>query len=206
MNKLKKFFRGTDGGFTLVELLIVIGLLGVIAVIVIAAINPIEQANRARDTKFKADSAQLISAIDRYFVSQTEFPWVTAGLVSNSNASFGFVTAGDEGVGLCGSDCSTDGVLISNNELKTEFRNRDFVEDAGAGDPEKEIFIGKAIGSSGSIYSCFIPLSRSNRQKAIAEEDVYTLNAANGTRSATSICDADGADWIASQCMVCVPE
>ena len=34
-------------GFTLVELLIVIALLGVIALIVIAAINPIEQRNRA---------------------------------------------------------------------------------------------------------------------------------------------------------------
>ena len=64
-----------DGGFTLVELLIVIGLLGAIALIVIAAINPIEQANRARDTRFKSDAAQMISAIDRYFAANSEFPY-----------------------------------------------------------------------------------------------------------------------------------
>lgn len=202
----KKMFRGITKGFTLVELLIVMGLLGVIAVIVIAAINPIEQANRARDTKFKADSGQIISAIDRYFVSQTEFPWVTSGFSSNSSSSFGFVTAGNEGVGICGANCSINGLLISNNEFKTEFRNRDFVEDSGGGDSSKEIFIGKEAGASGSIYACYIPLSKSARQKAVAEGDVYTLSATDGSRSATTVCDADSADWIASQCMVCIPE
>lgn len=57
--------------------MIVIGLLGAIALIVIAAINPIEQANRARDTRFKSDAGQLISAIDRYFAANSEFPWMT---------------------------------------------------------------------------------------------------------------------------------
>ena len=75
-------------GFTLVELLIVIGLLGAIALIVIAAINPIEQANRARDTRFKSDSAQLISAIDRYFAARQEFPWVTAGSVTDNDSNY----------------------------------------------------------------------------------------------------------------------
>ena len=53
--KIQKAFTPIKSGFTLVELLIVIGLLGAIALIVISAINPIEQSNRARDTKYKAD-------------------------------------------------------------------------------------------------------------------------------------------------------
>lgn len=207
MKKLRKLLGGAaGGGFTLVELLIVISLLGAIAVIVIAAINPIELANRTRDTKFKSDSAQVVSAVDRYFASQVEFPWVTAGLASDNESSFGFVTAANEGVGICGADCSTDGVLISNNELKTEFRNRDFIDNAGQGKPEKEVYVGKESGTSESIYACFIPLSKSFRQAAIADANVFTVNSGDGSRSKTSTCDADSADWIANQCMVCVPE
>ena len=78
-------------GFTLVELLIVIALLGAIALAVIAAINPIEQANRARDTRFKTDSANLVSAIERYFTTKSEFPWVTSGTVNGNDDAFGFV-------------------------------------------------------------------------------------------------------------------
>ena len=62
-------------GFTLVELLIVIGLLGAIALIVIAAINPIEQINRGRDTGSRSDAEQLLSAFDRYYTSQEKYPW-----------------------------------------------------------------------------------------------------------------------------------
>src|SRR3989344_5778937 len=115
-------------GFTLVELLIVIALLGVIALIVIAAINPIEQRNRARDTGMKSDASQMLSAIDRYFAAKAEFPWVTADVptgVDNEDI-FGFVSASNEGVGVCGATCSVDGLLLTSQELKTEFRNRAF--------------------------------------------------------------------------------
>ena len=119
-------------GFTLVELLIVIGLLGAIALIVIAAINPIEQANRARDTRFKSDGGQLISAIERYFAVKSEFPWVTGGTAANDDP-FGFITAQDPMVGVCGMSCTaTDGNLLEALELKTEFLNRDFIKTADA--------------------------------------------------------------------------
>jgi prepilin-type N-terminal cleavage/methylation domain-containing protein len=193
-------------GFTLVELLIVIGLLGAIALIVIAAINPIEQANRARDTRFKADSAQLISAIDRYFASRQEFPWVTTGDATDNDASYGFVSAGDEGIGICGSDCTVDGALIVNDELKPEFRQRDFIDNHSGSDNSKKLFLGKETGTSESVYSCFIPTAKSTRQSAITNENVYTISAADGTRSLTSSCDADSANWITNGCYVCVPE
>lgn len=190
-------------GFTLVELLIVIALLGVIALIVIAAINPIEQANRARDTRFKSDGAQLVSAIDRYFTSQNEFPWVTSGAVTNNDAAFGFVSASNQGVGLCGADCSVDGSLITSNELKTEFRNRDFVK---ATTIDKQLFMGKGQGTSQSIYACYIPAAKSNRDKAIADGKVYTISLLNGTRSLTTACDLAGSDWVTAGCYICIPE
>lgn len=193
-------------GFTLVELLIVIGLLGAVALIVIAAINPIEQANRVRDTRFKSDGSQLISAIDRYFAARQEFPWVTAGEAADNDASYGFVSAGTQGVGICGTDCTTDGVLITNDELKPEFRNRDFIKAHSGTDDSKKLFIGKEAGASQSVYACYIPAAKSTRQKAVAEGKVYTISTTNGTRSTTTACDAENANWVTSGCYVCIPE
>ena len=190
-------------GFTLVELLIVIALLGVIALVVIAAINPIEQANRARDTRFKTDGAQLISAIDRYFAANNEFPWVTADIVASNDAAFGFVSAGTLGVGLCGTDCSIDGALITSDELKNEFRNRDFVD---ADTADKQLFIGKGSGTSESIYACYVPAAKANRDKSIADGKVYTIDLVNGTREPTTACNIEGVDWVEFGCYVCIPE
>lgn len=197
-------------GFTLVELLIVIGLLGAIALIVIAAINPIEQANRARDTRFKADGAQLISAIDRYFAARLSFPWVP-GSTANNDAPFGYVSATDWGVGICDDPlvlgCDDDGFLLDTDELKSEFRNRDFITTIVAADM---LYIGKATETSSSVYACFVPASKATREKACAEEKVYTLNS-DGTRTGvpTATCtDAVGTAWTdpLNLWSVCVPE
>jgi|EPASupsiteSAE347_1022098.scaffolds.fasta_scaffold03580_5 prepilin-type N-terminal cleavage/methylation domain-containing protein len=202
--------RITKKGFTLVELLIVISLLGAIALIVISAINPIEQANRARDTRFKSDGGQLISAIDRYFAANSEFPWMTVSADTyDTDDSFGFVTAADEEVGICGVDCDTDGVILNNNELKSEFRNRDFITKSDKGD-DQQILIGKETGSSSSVYACFIPLANSTKQTAVSDEKVYTLST-DGTRTKTTSCDGDagdgrGVDWTTNLCYVCIPE
>ena len=202
--------RITKKGFTLVELLIVISLLGAIALIVIAAINPIEQANRARDTRFKSDGGQLISAVDRYFAANSEFPWMTVSADTyDTDDSFGFVTAADEEVGICGADCDTDGVILNNNELKSEFRNRDFITKSDKGD-DQQILIGKETGSSSSVYACFIPLANSTKQTAVSDEKIYTLGI-DGTRTKTTSCDGDagdgrGVDWTTNLCYVCIPE
>ncbi|MBL7036735.1 hypothetical protein ISR94_02725 [Candidatus Microgenomates bacterium] len=192
--------------------MIVIGLLGAIALIVIAAINPIEQANRARDTRFKADGGQLVSAIDRYFAIISEFPWQTLTPAYTTDDAFGFVSAVDPEVGLCsaagciGNGAAFDGALITNNELKTEFRNRDFIQDATAVD--EQLLIGKAIGSSSSVYACFIPLAKSTRDKACAAGKVYTLSTSSRTALAADAadCAADSTTWISAPQYVCIPE
>lgn len=177
--------------------------------IVISAINPIEQSNRARDTRYKADAGQLISAIDRYFVTQSNFPWTTFDGVTYPSADtavvFASVTA--QLYGLCGASCAADGLLITNNELKTEFRSRDFVK-TGVTVPN-QIWIGKALGSSSSNYACFVPLSKSIRDKACADGKVYTL--AGSTRTQVSagnvVCAGSHANWSTSPYQyVCLPE
>jgi prepilin-type N-terminal cleavage/methylation domain-containing protein len=51
-------------GFTLIELLIVMAVIGILATVLIVAINPIEIGRRSRDSKRLSDMGTLKSAID----------------------------------------------------------------------------------------------------------------------------------------------
>lgn len=206
-------FLNRLGGFTLVELLIVIAILGVIALIVIAAINPIEQANRARDTGMKSDASQLLSAMDRYFAVKNDFPWVTQDSTTyNNDDDFGFMTASDYHIGLCDqtSGCTVDGILIDEQELKPEFRNRRFIDAAADSNYQDYLMIGKADQDQ-SVYICYVPLSKSNRQKACDAGEVYTLNN-TGVKTTLATCPGTGpTSWTStsdplSQAYVCIPE
>lgn len=189
-------------GFTLVELLIVIALLGVLAAAVLAAINPLEQANRARDTRVRSDSSQLLAAIDRYFVAMEKFPWVTSGDVTNNDASYGFISAQDDGVGICAAagciGAGNDGYLITNNELKTEFRNRDFAKTTTDTDM---VYIGKATGASSSVYACFVPKSKSERQKS-----THTLTLGSTALGTVADCATRTYADLSTACVTCLPQ
>ncbi len=66
----------TRRGFTLVELLIVIALISILAVAVLATINPIEQANKARDASVLNDAAEVMNAYERYYANSQNYPWM----------------------------------------------------------------------------------------------------------------------------------
>src|SRR3990167_838952 len=86
-------------GFTLIELLIVIAVLGILAVAVLAAINPIEQINRSRDTGSRSDAEQLISAIDRYYATNGYYPWMTGASSNNTDVGWIEINADDQTFG-----------------------------------------------------------------------------------------------------------
>ena len=188
-------------GFTLVELLIVIALIGVLAVAVLAAINPLEQLNRARDTGMESDASQLLAAIDRYYATQEKFPWVLAPVgtsTANNDAEFGFVSAKDAGVGICGdAGCTIDGALLGQYELKSEFRNRKFIKATAEGDL---LYVSKASGGSKSVYACWIPTSKAKRTQAVTE--ISTGSSIRGTCTPALV-----TDWttLADACVICIP-
>lgn len=53
-------------GFTLVELLIVIGILGILLAIVLVALNPAKQFAQANDTKRSSDVNAILNAVHQY--------------------------------------------------------------------------------------------------------------------------------------------
>ena len=181
-------------GFTLVELLIVIALIGVLAVAVLAAINPLEQLNRARDTGMESDASQLLAAIDRYYATQEEFPWVSVNNAFTNDSDLTLTNAQVEEIGICAGNCATNGILLEQYELKSEFRNRKFITATAQTDL---LYLAKQDGASSSVYACWVPTSKAKR--------------ANANMSVTNIWDnsCDGANVtyanLDSSCFFCIP-
>ncbi len=63
-----------SGGFTLLELIIVVALIGLILTALIIAINPNQQFAKARDAKRKSDLAQLKKTFEDYYNDKNCYP------------------------------------------------------------------------------------------------------------------------------------
>jgi prepilin-type N-terminal cleavage/methylation domain-containing protein len=59
--------RSWVGAFTLVELIIVMAIIAILAVALLAGINPITQMKRTRDSARKAELGQVQNAMEQYF-------------------------------------------------------------------------------------------------------------------------------------------
>lgn len=78
-NKIRGFTRHNFSGknlvgFTLVELLVVIGILSVLLAIVLIAINPARQFAQANDTQRRSDVNAILNAIHQYAVDHKGVP------------------------------------------------------------------------------------------------------------------------------------
>jgi prepilin-type N-terminal cleavage/methylation domain-containing protein len=62
------------GGFTLLEILLVVGIIAILAGIVIIAINPSKQLATVRNTERKSDIRQIESAIIQYYIDNSRYP------------------------------------------------------------------------------------------------------------------------------------
>ncbi len=70
--------RDDESGFTLVELMVVIVIIGLLATVVI--INVMPATNRAATTKARADIATLEQAVDMYRLDHLRYPTEQEGL------------------------------------------------------------------------------------------------------------------------------
>ena len=69
---MKKIFK--SAGFTLLELIIVIGVLSILALLVLMVVNPLEQFRKANDTRRKDDLAQIQRGLEQYYQDNGAYP------------------------------------------------------------------------------------------------------------------------------------
>lgn len=75
-NSVRIFFRKKNNflGFTLIELIVVLGLIGILATAVLAALNPIAQIQKANDAHRKADLETIQHALELYYQDAGRYP------------------------------------------------------------------------------------------------------------------------------------
>lgn len=170
--------------FTMIELLIVIAILGILAVAVLAAINPVEQINRGRDTGSRSDAEQLLSAIDRFYAYKGYYPWVTnpnatstlawkgvAGSTAISYDDNGTPASIDPWMDALTDGCSVldkisngDGVdgstCVGTNEVK-----RSFIDKITKAD-YNHLYVYFSGDAGDSLYVCFKPQSGAMQEEA----------------------------------------
>lgn len=114
--------------FTLIELLIVIGVLGILAAGLMAAVDPFEQLKKARDANNRNAVIELHNAFTRYYATHGGLPWddtaaITYGTGACAVALFGGSRVGSS-VQLSNAgmqDCIL--ALEGDGELKAGFVN-----------------------------------------------------------------------------------
>jgi len=201
-NKIKEM-----KGFTLVELLIVIALIAILSVAVLATINPIEQSNKAKDSTVQNDAAEVMNAYERYYANAQAYPWMKYGAVKATVDDAILLRSDTLGFGVCDADVVTkeanvksakcsptsadSGLLIKTDELKPAFVGKDefrtVIDDSH---PENALWLYKQAGSGGSVYVCYIPKAKSNRD--LTSNQLYCLDSTNKTKL-----PADGTNCVA---------
>jgi prepilin-type N-terminal cleavage/methylation domain-containing protein len=133
-------------GFTLIELLVVLGILGILAAALLAAINPVEQLNKAQDASLKNTATEFISGTVQYYSAHNELPWTSSGCYSG-----GTTFSAQSLTALTG---CIQNQMITEGELKSSFLN---ASNLG------KIYITNTTGDANATMACFLPQSHAEQ-------------------------------------------
>lgn len=79
---MRKFYKNKKQGFTLIEILVVIGIIGILAAVVLVAVNPARQFRQARDSQRLANVNTILNAIGQNIADHQGFIHCAGGPIS----------------------------------------------------------------------------------------------------------------------------
>jgi len=82
-----------DRGFTMIELIVSIGILAILSVFLITTLNPYEQYLKSQDARRKSDLAQIQKALEVYYQDNGRYPYSTGG-TGDATTRFRIIDAG----------------------------------------------------------------------------------------------------------------
>lgn len=143
-------------GFTLLELIIVIAILGALAIGLLATIDPLEQIKKGNDTTKRNTVEEIYNANLRYYATTGTFPWTSAVSSGTIWPNFGAALTELQNVG----------------ELKSTF-----IANANTSNLN-QMYLNATAADSQVV--CYKPLSKS------LQEDPNTIYSSNGVASVTT--------------------
>jgi prepilin-type N-terminal cleavage/methylation domain-containing protein len=144
-------FKSSQKGFTLLELLIVIGILGILAAALIATIDPFQQIKKAQDTNLKNLANEFVQASTSYYTNHSALPWDATA--NGGAACNGGTTTLDKAQLSTLTTCITQ--LTTEGELKSGFANQQGLA---------SLYITNPGASGGTTIACFQPQSNAQQR------------------------------------------
>ena len=123
-NRYKNYNQGKTKGFTLIELIVVISIIGVLSTLIINNLN--DARARARDTKRKQELSGLKTALRLYYNDYQTYPAAPGG----SDDILGCGASGTDACGGTGADFSTTGTVYMKQLPEFSYYSQD---DSGDG-------------------------------------------------------------------------
>lgn len=179
MERMDKMRRG----FTLLELLITIGILGVLAAGLLTSVDPFEQLKKGRDTNAQEASISLLQAFVGYYASHPVNTWNSTDPLVNqcvTELSGLLDEDGSGGAAHLNSISTCIRVLEQQGDLKKRFLDS----------VSPRMYL--VTGNGAKLRVCYVPESRAFRGKEI--NNWLVQENADGTVSLTQDTDGGNSD------------
>ena len=171
----------------MIELLVVIGVLGILATGLLAAVDPFEQLKKARDANYRNATIETLNAFTRYYATHGYFPWngtgtIPAGCESVTAADAAYYLVPANSIGGTAAvdarttltDCITNS-LIADGELKTSYSSG------------LQTSLWVSSGSKTQIRVCFAPEGKALRRDATTSYLMDDTGAVETIAAATGV-------------------
>jgi type II secretory pathway pseudopilin PulG len=161
--------------FTLVELLVVVTLIAILAVAVLATLNPMEQRRKAIDVTARNAAGEFIRAEERFNATYGCYTWEMTDSTTFECTDLGDDPAGETNFGTGALDPLLTVMLTTSSEVK-----QSLLDDINQStDPWATVALTEDPGT-GELHVCFVPESQSYTQIADCDIDATCPGVAGG--------------------------